>query len=172
MIFKHNISVRFLIISSGFFSLLALSGAFVGQYIFLLHPCELCIYQRIPYALIVLVSLPSYFFVKSQKSLYYIAVFCSLLFLVNSGIAAYHTGVEYGFFPAPTACSGGGSKGQSMEEVRAAIMNAPMVSCAQAFVYIFGLSMAAWNMLAAFLAFIVSAVVLFKKRAKNEKKIQ
>jgi len=167
VIFKHKISVRFLILASVVFSLLALSGAFVGQYVFLLHPCELCIYQRIPYTLILVVSLPSYFFIKSQKSLYYIAVFCSLLFLVDSGIAAYHTGVEYGFFQAPSTCSGGGSEGQSLEEMRAAIMNAPLVSCAQAMAYIFGLSMAAWNMLAAFLAFIVSAVVLFKKRAKK-----
>jgi disulfide bond formation protein DsbB len=166
VIFKYNISVRFLILASGIFSLLTLSGALIGQYVFLLHPCELCIYQRIPYALIALISLPSYFFVKSQKGLYYIAVFCSLLFLVDSGIAAYHTGVEYGFFPAPNACSGGGSEGQSLEEMRAAIMNAPLVSCAQAMSYIFGLSMAAWNMLAAFLAFVVSAVVLFKNRAR------
>ena len=163
MIFKFNISVRFLLLASGVFSLLALAGALAGQYIFLLHPCPLCIYQRIPYALILVVSLPSYFFIKSQKSLYYIAIICNLLFLVGSGIAAYHTGVEYGFFPAPTACSGGGSEGQSLEEMRAAIMNAPLVSCAQAMAYIFGLSMAAWNMLAAFLAFVGSAIVLFKK---------
>lgn len=142
----------------------ALFVALVGQYFLALHPCELCIYQRIPYAVIVFLGLFAFYFVATPKKLYSIFIICALLFIADAGIAFYHVGVESGFFPAPDACSANSAAGQSLEEMRAAIMNAPLVSCKQAMAYIFGLSMAAWNFIYASAAALACAVFLFKRR--------
>ena len=158
-------SIRRLLLYSAGFSVALLASALVGQYVFGLHPCELCILQRVPYAFIALIGFGGCF-IKSPRILYFLAIFCSLLFLIDAGIAFYHTGVEYGFFPAPTTCSGGGNSGQTIEEMRSAIRGAPLVSCAQAMAYIFGLSMAAWNFLAAGLSFLITAFILVKKWSK------
>ena len=158
------LSVRVLLLLCALFSFLMLAVALIGQYGFGLHPCDLCIYQRIPYAAIVFFGLVGAFLPKARRLQYAIAVVCTLLFLVDAGIAGYHTGVETGIFKGPTACSGDGKLGQTLEEIRAAILNAPLVTCEQAMFYVLGLSMAAWNMIAATIAFLASSFILFKNR--------
>ncbi len=141
-----------------------LATALVGQYVFGLHPCDLCIYQRIPYAAIIAIGVVGGLLVKSQKIRYALVIICALLFLLDASIAGYHTGVELGVFKGPTACSSNSSGEKTLEELRAEIMNAPLVTCAQAMIYVLGLSMAAWNMIAASFAFLGTVFFLFKKR--------
>lgn len=143
-------------------SLAILSAALVGQYGFGWHPCDLCLKQRYPYAAITLLGLLSAWFVKSPKVLLAVAWFCVLLFIVDAGIAGYHTGVEMGWVTGPSACSNTSTGEQTLEEMRAAIMNAPLVSCDQAMAYVFGLSLAAWNLMAATILALFSACVLLK----------
>ncbi len=145
------------------FSFSALSAALIGQYGFGLHPCDLCIYQRIPYALIIVVGLTG-IFIKSPRRRYIFLIICAILFLADAGIAGYHTGVEQGIFKGPSACSSNSSGEKTLEELRAEIMNAPLVSCSQAMVYIFGLSMAAWNMIAALIASTGTTILLLINR--------
>jgi disulfide bond formation protein DsbB len=126
-------------------SAVMLTAAFAAQYGFGLYPCELCMAQRYPYAAIIVLGLIGCL-VKSPRSRYGIAMLCALLFLIDSGIAFYHTGVELGWFPTPSACSNPASTGhETLEEMRAQIMSAPLVTCNQAMAHIFGLSLAAWN---------------------------
>jgi disulfide bond formation protein DsbB len=169
--FLQTLNAPCLLLFCAGFSLLLLLVALVGQYVFGLHPCELCIYQRIPYVFIVFIGCFGFFFIRSSQILYWLAVFCSLLFLLDAGIAFYHSGVEYGLFPAPTTCSANSSSGQSLEEMREAIRNAPLVNCNQAMLYVLGLSMASWNFIVAFFAFLVSGFIILKKVKKNEKNI-
>jgi len=128
---------------------LLLIFALIAQYGFSLHPCELCIMQRYPYALILALATLAFLFTKSPRMLVPAAAVCALLFFVDSGIATYHAGVELNIFPGPSGCSGSGKSGESIEELRAAILNAPLVSCDQPMASFLGLSMAAWNALAA-----------------------
>jgi disulfide bond formation protein DsbB len=138
--------------ASAFFLALAL----ISQYGFKLYPCELCIYQRIPYAVILFISLLALWRVSHPKTMKNVAMFCILLFVVDAGIAIYHSGIEWGIFPNLLGCSNVSSAGQTIEEMRAAILNAPLVSCDQAQVYVLGLSMAAWNALAALIMTVVT----------------
>lgn len=161
-------SIRVLLLLCALFSFLLLATALIGQYGFRLHPCDLCIYQRIPYAAIVVIGVAGAFLIKSRRWQYTFAVICALLFLLDAGIAGYHTGVELNIFKGPTACSSDGKVGQTLEEIRAAIRNAPLVTCAQAMLYVLGLSMAAWNMIAAISAFLAVSFILFKTKFSNE----
>lgn len=155
---------RKLIAILGLFSAFMLGSALIGQYGFNLHPCELCIKQRYPYAAIIAISLAGYFFIKSPRTLSALVAICGVLFFADAAIAFYHTGVEYGWFPGPDSCSSGDESNMTLEEMRAAIMNAPLVTCAQAMAYIFGFSMAAWNFLFATLAGIATFVALRKTK--------
>lgn len=160
--------LRLLLVSS-VFSLLALAVALAGQYLFSLHPCHLCVLQRIPYAAIVVVGILAVFVARSPKFIYFLAVLCTLFFLADAAIAAYHTAVELGLVSSPDSCSAKSvSAVQTLEEMRAAIKNAPIVSCNQAMVHVMGLSFAAWNMIAAFLAFLFCLITLAIHRNKHE----
>lgn len=162
-----KISLRSALFLCALFSFLMLAIALIGQYGFGLHPCDLCIYQRIPYIVIIAVGLIGGLLVKSQKMRYALLIICAVLFLVDAGIAGYHTGVELGVFKGPTACSSDSSGVKTLEELRAEIMNAPLVTCSQAMIYVLGLSMAAWNMIAASFAFLGTVFFVFKKRSKT-----
>jgi disulfide bond formation protein DsbB len=73
----------------------ALGMALVSQYGFNLHPCELCIWQRWPYGIVILLGILGFIIsFKNQKAVAGIMGFIGLIFLVNSAIAFYHTGVE------------------------------------------------------------------------------
>jgi disulfide bond formation protein DsbB len=148
--FTKNPTSRALLRLAGMAAGGILAVALIGQYGFGLFPCHLCLYQRYPYLAIILLSLASYGWVKSTRLLQMLVVLVGLLFTVDAGIAAYHAGVEKGWFAGPSGCTNRSAGGeQTLEQMMAEIRNAPLVSCDQAMIEVFGLSMAAWNALAA-----------------------
>lgn len=102
--------------------------ALIAQYGFGLLPCELCILQRWPAALAVVIALASFAFSKKPRLLLALFLFACL---TTAAIALYHTGVEQQWWQGPTSCSGDGASGAqlSLEELKAQIMAAPLVRC-------------------------------------------
>lgn len=139
----------------------ALAGALIGQYGFSLYPCELCIYQRYPYGMIIAVAGLALLISRFRRVA---LMLCALLFVMDAGIALYHSGVELDIFEGPTTCSASGKGEQTLEELRAEILGAPLVTCKQAMAYFFGLSMAMWNVLFASFMSIVMMVIIYKRR--------
>ncbi len=162
----EKITLKRLLILMAAASLAMLAAALIGQYGFGWYPCDLCLKQRYPYAAIIVLGLVGAWFVKSPKALFSIACLCVLLFVADAGVAFYHTGVEMQWFTGPTACSNTNTGEQTLEEMRAAIMNAPLVSCDQAMATIFGLSLAAWNFIAATCFSLLSICVLVSLRKR------
>jgi len=156
---------RRLILAFALYAAALLATALVGQYGFDLHPCHLCLWQRAPYGAIVAIGLVVALLPRHTGLLNSAAWLCVALFAADAGIAFYHTGVELGWIPGPSGCSTPQTGDLTLEEMRAQIMNAPLVSCDQAMIHIFGLSMAAWNALAAMAGFIGGAVLLWMRRA-------
>jgi len=152
------------VLFAGLASAAFLVTALVGQYGFNLHPCELCIAQRVPYILILMIVVAALAGKVSVPCFKQLAVVCGLLLFIDGGIAVYHSGVELGIFPGPSGCTNNGKSGETIEELRAAIMNAQAVPCDQPMVYVLGLSMASWNALAAAVSGIVTFTLLKKNR--------
>jgi disulfide bond formation protein DsbB len=76
-------------------SAMALAAAYVSQYGYGLQPCVLCIYQRIPYAIVIALGIMGLWFSgKSPKAGPYFLAGIALTFFANTVIAFYHTGVE------------------------------------------------------------------------------
>ncbi len=144
-----------------------LGAALFSQYFMGLYPCDLCIKQRVPYAIIIVLGLGGGLLLKSRAKARGVGWVCFLLLLVEAGIAWYHAGVEKGIFKGPDACSGGSAPGDSLEELRRQIMEAPLVSCSQAMTEWMGLSMAAWNGIIASLLCIMVLVLLVSIRGMS-----
>jgi disulfide bond formation protein DsbB len=91
MFANHRCAIAFLAAISAS----ALIVALISQYIYGLQPCVLCVYQRIPYAMIVgLGVLYLAFSTKYPKAGPWVLGGMSLLFFIEAVIAFYHTGVE------------------------------------------------------------------------------
>ena len=72
-------------------------------------PCELCLTQRYAfYAAVPLALLSAFLASRSAPGLARTGfALLALIFAANAALAAYHTGVEYHWWPGPTACTGG-----------------------------------------------------------------
>jgi len=87
----------------------ALAGAWYFQLVQGLVPCPLCLEQRYAYYLLFplgfLIALAANAGVPRAVLLAGLALM-ALAALGNAGLGAYHSGVEWGFWPGPTDCSG------------------------------------------------------------------
>lgn len=126
-----------------------------------LAPCDLCLDQRTVYWVAAAVGLIGYGAGKALKApvLFSIAsLLLGLVFLFQVGLASYHAGVEWHWWPGPTACTGRGTGAVSANALNALISGAKVArpSCDVAAWRMAGLSMAGWNAIAALVLCLIS----------------
>ena len=131
----------FLIIIFAVISLTSIS-ALIIQYWLGHEPCKLCLYERVPYFLSILLLIKILLFKKNEKITLLIL---SLVFIGSSALAFYHFGIEQGFFSESLLCKAEDlskilSKEQLLEQLK---QNS--VSCKDVSFRILGLSLAAIN---------------------------
>ena len=112
-------------------------------------PCELCLLGRKPYylgigvaALCVLLSARGRDDL-ARKGLPALA----LIFLAGAGIAAYHAGVEWKFWPGPPECTGATSAPASHADFLARLKRVKPIRCDEPALLVLGFSLAAWSAL-------------------------
>jgi disulfide bond formation protein DsbB len=71
----------------------------------------------------------------------------ALIFVVSAIFGAYHAGVEWGFWPGPTECTGALTRAASVTDFLKQLESVKVVRCDSAALRIFGLSLAGWNAL-------------------------
>ena len=104
----------FLIVVLAIISLMIIS-ALIIQYWLGHEPCKLCLYQRIPYFLSMLLII-KILFIKKYEKITLLILF--LVFMSGAALAFYHFGIEQGFFNESLACTAGDlSKALSKEEL-------------------------------------------------------
>jgi disulfide bond formation protein DsbB len=118
---------------------LALGVAFLLQFGFKVAPCNLCIWERYPYAFVILAAVGGLWLGRPRPAL----ALAALALLGNAGLSFYHVGVEEGWFALPGGCIAG-TGAQTVEQLRAQLM-AAAPTCDQVKVIWMGLSLAAWN---------------------------
>lgn len=133
---------RDLIMLAGLGSALSLAAAYGFQHIGGLAPCAMCLWQRWPHALAVVLGA-----LGAVVPHLLVALAGGLAMLVNAGIALYHTGVERDWWQGPQSCSGGGLDLGSMSgaDLLATDVGPAIVMCDEVAWQMFGLSMASWN---------------------------
>ena len=121
---------------------LAIISALIIQYGLGHEPCKLCLYQRIPYFLAILLIIKIFFFKKYEKITLLIL---SLIFIGNSALAFYHFGIEQGFFNESLACTASDLSKTLSKEQLMELLKQNSVSCKDASFKILGLSLATIN---------------------------
>jgi disulfide bond formation protein DsbB len=118
-----------------------LVGAYVGELVFGLYPCEMCWWQRWPHFAGLILAAAA--FVLPQPRWW--VRLAALAILVSGAIGGFHAGVEYHWWQGITGCAqtAPASGGSALN----AVINAPLVRCDQAPWSLFGISLAGWNFL-------------------------
>lgn len=127
--------------------LIAIGGAWFSQLVGGLVPCELCLEQRLPYYWgLPLLALILALWNRMPLAVWYLGMALAvLIFAWGTYLAGYHAGVEYGWWPGPTACTGTGldiSFGD-LNDINAA----KVVPCDKVQFRFLGLTLAGYNFL-------------------------
>ena len=146
-----------------FFVSLVLISAFVIEYGLDHQPCNLCLYERIPYILSILLIIKILFFKKYEKITLFILF---LIFIASAVLAFYHFGIEQGFFSESFVCKVGDLSGTLSKEQLLEQLNKNSISCKDVSFRVLGLSLATINTI---LSIILSVIFLklFLNYAKN-----
>ncbi len=120
-----------------------LGGALISQYGFGLYPCEMCMWQRWPHLVAIILAAAALAFRKMSIALP-LVVAAAFAILISGLIGGFHAGVEYDWWEGLTSCSTNLPAGGDMLD---SIMNAPLVRCDVAPWTLFGISLAGFNFL-------------------------
>ena len=122
----------------------ALGFAYTAELGFGLEPCPLCLYQRIPFAAAGILALLTLAGPLSGQIKPVVVLLCGLIFLIGSGIAFYHFGVEQHWW-ASAACSVGSSNELTLADLQKALTAGEPKACDIVDWQLFGVSMAGYN---------------------------
>ena len=142
---------------------LTITSALIIQYWLGHEPCKLCLYERIPYFLSMLLII-KIIFIKKYEKLTLLILF--LVFMSSAALAFYHFGIEQGFFNESLACTTGDlSKILSKEELLEQLKQ-NSISCKDVSFRILGLSLAAINIIFSLILSVIF-IRLFMNYEKN-----
>ena len=145
-------------------SFLALATALTSEVAFGLEPCIMCIYQRIPFAVVIVLSLIGLAVRKKTQIARGLIALSGIAFLVNAGIALYHTGIERKWWAsAVEGCSVKFEAGNP-QTLLENILSAPTASCTEIAWAdpVLGLSMANYNVILCLGLFVVCALSVIR----------
>ena len=137
-------------------SLCILISTLLIEYIFNFPPCKLCIYQRIPYLLIIIFGTGLVFFKKIREFLFIFII----LQVVNLFIASFHSLVERGVVEYEMNCTSTGSDIQTIDELRKFLDKVPIAKCNEILFSIMGLSLANLNLIVSVLLISLTCAIL------------
>ena len=146
--------------------LVTILGALGSQYIGGLQPCELCLEQRLPYYWgLPLLALVLILWNRLPLTAWYVAMtIVAALFAWGAYLGGFHSGVEWGFWPGPTACTGVGND-LSMDMLNDL---QPVIGCDVVQFRFLGISLAGYNaLISAAIVGLLGLAILFQARNKT-----
>ena len=154
----QNIKKFFIIVfATSFFSL---AVALYVEYVLGFKPCILCIYQRIPYAVALLISLIAFF--NGNKMI--LLIILGLTFVASALLSGYHVGIEKGIIEPIFSCTGDNINALEKEEILKSLNNI-QPDCRDVDFSLFGISLATLNFIISFVFTMV--IVYISKYAKK-----
>ena len=139
-------------------SVIALVSAFFIEYVLGHQPCNLCILERAPYLLAIIIILLNFKFSHYEK---FFILLLSIIFLAGAIISLYHLGIEQGFIQESLVCDlKSGSNLLSKEEILKQLQE-KNVSCKDVTFKIFGLSLTSYNILISLLITVSTGKIYF-----------
>ncbi len=145
------------------FSFVALISAYFIEYVLGHQPCNLCLIERIPYGLSIVLIITILVLKKNQKFLVLLLI---LTFIFSLAISFYHYGIEQGFFQESSVCGVRIFNENITKEDLLGQLNEKTISCKDVTFRIFGLSLTSINIVIS-LIFIITFLKIFIKYEKN-----
>ena len=131
-----------------FLSIFSLISAYFIEHILGHQPCNLCLFERIPYLFAIILTLLSFKLKHFQKIFIILLI---IVFFVATLLSLYHLGIEQGFIQESLLCNlQGDSTVLSKEEILKQLQQ-KTVNCKDVTFKIFGLSLTTFNVLISFL---------------------
>ena len=139
-----NLSKKNLFTGIFLISFIALISAYFIEYILGHQPCNLCVYERIPYFLAILIVLINYKYNKLEK---YLILSLAIIFLIATILSLYHLGIEQGFIRESLLCDlEKGANIVDKDEILKQLQQ-KSISCKDVTFKIFGLSLTNYNII-------------------------
>ena len=136
-----------------------LISAYAIQYILGYQPCNLCLIERIPYGLAIIILILNYTFSKDE--IFYI-VLLLLIYFFSIIISIYHLGIEQGFIEESTICVSKNLEIITKEEILKSLQNLN-ISCKNVAFKFLGLSLTTYNIIISLFMFLISAKIYLMK---------
>ena len=134
-------------------SILALTSAYFIEYFLGFQPCNLCLLERIPYVLSIIIIL-TYFKIKfNDKNTILVLI---VIFVVSALLSIYHFGIEQGLIEESFVCNAKDNQNLNKEQLLQELQKMN-ISCKNVTFTIFGLSLTTYNIL---LSVIISATLI------------
>ena len=153
---EHYLGIILLISS------VSIISAYFIEYALGYQPCNLCLIERIPYVLCIILIIVSYKYKKSQKFLILLLI---LTFIFSFLISVYHFGIEQGLFQESSLCAIKNNSNIISKEELLKILNEKTISCKDVTFRVFGLSLTSVNILVS----LIITIILIKIYNKYEK---
>ena len=151
---NKNLLIKFIFLVS----IIALVSALFIEYFLGHQPCNLCVFERVPYLLAIIIILFSFKFNQFEK---FFILLLTIVFLVGAILSIYHFGIEQGFIKESLVCDlKNGSNLLSKEEILKQLQE-KNVSCKDVTFKIFGLSLTSYNILISLLICISTGKIYF-----------
>ena len=143
-------------------------GAWYFQLVLKLPPCPLCLEQRIPYYIVIPLALLIAIAASGRAPrmlivIGFLAIIAAMLF--SAGLGAYHSGVEWRFWPGPTDCSGPMDDFTKRGALLDQLQSIRVVRCDEAAWRFLGVSLAGYNVL---ISLVLAAIAAFGLRATRQ----
>ena len=132
-------------------SLISIFSAFFIEYILGHQPCNLCLIQRLPYGLSIILLTLNYF---SRKNEQFIIILLILIFSFSFIMSFYHYGIEQGFFQESTICGLKNTNDIISKEEVLKQLQSRIISCKDVTFRIFGFSLTTLNI-------VISLIITF-----------
>ena len=159
-----NLKAEFYLKIIFLFSFIALISAFFIEYILGHQPCNLCLIERIPYGLSIMIIMAIFLIRKNQKFLVMLLI---LTFVFSFAISVYHLGIEQGFFQESAVCDVKNVNENLTKEDLLKQLSKKIVSCKDVTFRIFGLSLTSINIVVSLL-FIITLFKIYRKYETNK----
>ena len=161
----YNININTYLKIIFLISLISIISAFFIEYVLGHKPCSLCLIQRIPYVLSIILIILNYLTKKNEQ---FIILLLILTFSFSLIISLYHFGIEQGFFEDSALCGiKNASEIISKEELLKQLQK-KTVSCKDVTFRIFGFSLTTFNIIVS-LILVILLKLIFKNYEKFKK---
>tara|TARA_B100000214_G_scaffold365578_1_gene333497 strand:- start:47 stop:523 length:477 start_codon:yes stop_codon:yes gene_type:complete len=141
------------------YSIISILYAIYVEYYLGFEPCKLCLFQRVPFVMAMIISIIGITFNKNS----YILILLLTVFIISSLFSGYHFGIENNFFNEILGCTSNNLDEINKIEILKSLNTMPN-DCKDVNYRVFGQSLSSLNFLSSFIISILCLIILIYEK--------